>query len=206
MVATGTLCSDNNPCTSNESCQSNGTCGGSSNTPKDTSCGTGLYCDGSGTCKCKTKSTANLLMNPGFDGSVSSWASKGYSSTDVESCSGSGSALVNPVTGAPNIDQCVTTGITTNTAYGFGVQFKSDSGGGNGYCVVTFYDQVGCSGNSSNPDNYMANPQSSGGWAAAILGFNTNSDTKSIDVFCSAANGSGYYDRLYLTPADKAGY
>jgi hypothetical protein len=198
-------CSDNNPCTSGESCQSNGTCGGGSNVPKNTSCGTGVYCDGIGNCKCKTKSDSNLLTNPGFDGSTSGWSTTGYSTTDFESCTGSGSAYVNPAGGAPNIDQCVTTGITGLANYGFGLEFKAVAGGGDGYCVITFYDRPGCAGNSSNPDNYMVTPFSDGtSWTASVLGFMTNSDTQSIDVFCSAANGNGYYDRLYLSSAGTA--
>jgi len=178
-------------------------------------CGSGGFCDGSGNCKCKTKSDANLLTNPGFDGNTNGWNKSSpplYSTNDVDNCTGSGSVVIAGIdgkitNGSPNLDQCANLKTAGRANYVFGFLFKGAPGGSDGYCAITFYTGPGCTGDSSTPDVNTAFAESDGNsWQPGGINLNTNTDTASIDVFCSGANGSGYYDRLYLSPGASPGF
>lgn len=206
----GPVCGACNPCS-----PTTGTCAVAA---RNTSCGSGLYCDGSGMCKCQTKSDTNLLLNPGFDGTTSPWTTSGganpvYSQTDLDSCGGSGSVAVAGIdqfitNGSPNLDQCVTNGIQGNQSYVFGFRFKgAPPGGADGYCWVNLFPGPGCSGAVSSPDNNTGIAVSDGTkWGAGTISFMTNPGTESVDVACSGANGSGYYDRMFLSLAGSPGF
>jgi len=192
----------NGGCISNSAC-----CGG---------CTGGKQCI-NGACGCQPKSPSNLLNNPGFDGSLSSWTllnpdpsnpATAYSTTDAASCTGSGSAHVAGLVG--ELHQCQNT-VNSGPVY-FGFLFKPDGAGGSfggwGYCGITFYSTFNCMTESTTPGIAVEGTPPSGGgaWGAGVGSATATSDVLSVSISCSAPGGSGWYDDIYLTMAPNTGY
>jgi hypothetical protein len=112
--------------------------------------------------------------------------------------------------GSPNLSQCVSTakGLQTGVQYVFGFRFKGIPGGSDAYCSVSFYSDLGCTESSVGQPNDGTGFAASNGtnWATGVISFETTSDAKSVLLFCSGANGSGYYDRMYLSLAEDPGF
>lgn len=201
VLKTGS-CDDSNPCTLSESCQSNGSCGGGSKASITTSCGNNKYCDGNGGCKCRTQSTWNLLTNPGFDGSASSWKLNGgasYVTADVDSCSGSGSIALLQL--GANITQCVPA--KANQTYYFGYRFK-DSGGasaaGTATADISFLPAGNtCGISESTGGSTAAQSYNNNNWIQGSGSATSGSNTTHILFHISSPASNGYYDQVYLS-------
>jgi len=153
----------------------------------------------SGACTCRQKDGANILTNPGFDGSLTGWVFTGvsYSANDAEGCSKSGSAAILSL--GPNFSQCVTSGFNTNFPYTFGFLYKSVPGGGLGTCDTSFYANTRCD-NTDYLDGGTAQVNSDGTtWVAGTVTGTVPAGTLSISVHCSGPAGSGYHDQLYFS-------
>jgi len=170
-----------------------------SKAPITLSCGNNKFCDGNGACKCRTKSSWNLLSNPGFDGSTSSWTTfkSAYSSVDVDSCSGSGSVLI---PGQGSISQCLPA--SANQTYYIGYRFKTASSGGSGtaHCYLSFLPtgntcSVGEATSSFDADTDYTNTN----WVQGFAGGTSDSNTTHVLFVCSMVFDDGYYDQLYLS-------
>lgn len=200
-VVKNSSCDDENPCITGESCQANGSCGGGTAAGNTVSCGNNKYCDGSGGCACRTKSSWNLLSNPGFNGSANSWTLVGgasYQTEDVDSCNGSGSALIAGL--AHRVEQCVPA--LPSTDYFFGFRFKASGGAdsvGTAICNIFFLTSGtpcdgGYDGSGSASQAYNTNT-----WIQGSTMVTTQSNTATIRVNCVGAAAAGYYDQLYLS-------
>jgi len=204
VLKTGS-CSDNNACTSGDSCQASG-CVPSGNTAKDTSCGSGgLFCDGKGACKCRTKSDGNLLKDPGFDSANGpDWVfrdgGRWTNSQDADGCSGSGA--IDETSGVqPYFYQCISGGFSQGANYTFGHSFKTSSGGGDSRCRVLCYDGAGCMGNSLSEIDYSVN--STGSWKSGSGTDLIPVGTVSVAIDCTGG-ALGYYDQLFFTQASPS--
>lgn len=200
-VRTGT-CEDDNPCVNGETCQPNGSCGGGIPVAHTTACGNNQYCDGSGGCSCRTPSSWNLLSNPGFDGGLTSWTLGGaatyVSNEDVDSCSGSGSVLLDGL--SEMVVQCVPA--QPNTAYYLGFRFK-DSGGasasGTVICNIFFLASgTPCDG-ASIGNGEVSQTYNTNNWIQGAGTATSPPNTAMIRINCVAAAAIGYYDQFYLS-------
>lgn len=202
-VVTGS-CNDDNPCIINETCQASGMCGGGVPASHTTACGTNEFCDGSGSCGCRTKSSWNLLANPGFDGPDSWTLNNGaiYTTVDADDCSGSGSVLIQELTAT--VSQCVPG--TENTTYFLGYRFKTlgefNGSGAIGYvsCQINFVlagdtcdERVPGAGETVslqfNTDN----------WTQASGSATSPPGTGMVRIHCAGGGGNGYFDQIYLS-------
>ncbi|MEO8177248.1 MAG: hypothetical protein ABI895_00305 [Deltaproteobacteria bacterium] len=176
-------------------CNAGGSC-----TTSSASCQFGCRA-GSNTCAaCRQKNGNNLLSNPGFDGSREGWTVPGgnvYSTADVEGCSASGSLLMTDFTN--ELSQCQN--ITAGARYLFGFRFRAQPAGGNGYCDVSFYPGLDCTGDAIFDGNgvpaQVGPPGSS--WGEASGSATAPGNVASARMFCIAAIGFGNYDQLYLS-------
>jgi len=201
-------CDDGNPCVINESCQAGtGQCGGGTYASITTSCGSNKYCDGQGACKCRTQSPTNLLNNPGFNGGSNGWILTGgatYSDVDVDSCSGSGSILLEAL-GAV-FKQCVP--VSPSTTYYFAMRFKASSGPtsvGTAVCYVEFLPQgSACEVAGSSGGINLSPSYNNDTWLQASGAGTSSSDTGLALVACSSPAGNGYYDQLYLSASSPS--
>ena len=145
---------------------------------------------------CRPKSEANLLPNPGFDGSSNPWEGLATYSTqnDADFCAGSGSLAI------LNISAYASTCLaaTPNTTYYVTYQFKVYDGVGNGYCTVVFYPEAECEGTSASEYIEAWGPSSSE-WTRAVTAQGVSpAGTASMSFSCIGGVGFGYYDQLYL--------
>ncbi len=180
-------------------------------------CGTSCrVCAGStpscagGACVCRVKSAGNLLVNPGFNGSIASWNAGGttvFSTTDVEGCSGSGSLLLTAL--FDNTSQCITSGITASLGFQFGFVYKATNGTGNNtdlvYCEVSFYSATDCLNGYMGRYSVMVSSDGSS-WVPGTISGNVPAGTVALDVHCSGAQGTGYLDQFYFSQANNPGF
>jgi hypothetical protein len=174
--------------------------GGGSCTTSSASCQFGCQLGGNTCAACRQKNGNNLLVNPGFDGSRNGWTLGGgntYSTADVEACSASGSVLMTDFTN--ELSQCQN--ITTGGRYLFGFRFRAQSSGQNGYCDLSFYPGLDCTGDAifdSNGVPAQVAPQGST-WGEAAGSATAPANVVSARMVCIAAIGFGNYDQLYLS-------
>jgi hypothetical protein len=151
------------------------------------------------------KDANNLLENPGFDGSASSWtlsAGAAYSAEDSAqetkpSCPGSGSVALEPL---GMVSRCLTTIPPGVTNVRMGGQYKG--GGGQespALCYVTFYANNIC----DDPDNalltYAFGGYSSATWTATTVETTAvPGGTRSISVKCQCRSVAASFDQLFL--------
>lgn len=149
-----------------------------------------------------------LLINPGFDGTVSPWVAERtniHTTVDVDNCNGSGSALVrDPLSGNPptlgELIQCVK---TTGNGYFFGYRYRALSAGSSGTCNLHFFTNTNCAEAgfiSIEPASSTLSPDAST-WVDVKTSFNLPAGTRSAKIACNAVAGAGYYDKFYLSPA-----
>jgi hypothetical protein len=169
--------------------------------PITMSCGGNKFCDGNGACKCRTQSSWNLLTNPGFDGSATSWtlSRSGYASVDVDSCSGSGSALI---PGQGSIMQCLPA--KPNQTYYVGYKFKSKSTNANvtgtAHCYVAFLPAGNTCSFGERTSSFDADVDyTSNAWTSAFAGGTSDSTAKNLIFGCSMVFDDVYYDQLSLS-------
>ena len=160
-----------------------------------------LACD-AGECviaECGPPSSANLLPNPGFDGSAQPWAPvASYSSSDSHSCSGSGSVGLLSI--SQQISHCLPA--TGGETYFMTFDFMSTEGD-TGYCGVGFYSTANCDVDAMENSFEASVSGPSGMWRQAVTTSATaNSNVVSMQFYCIAALGFGYYDQLYLGQTD----
>ena len=108
-----------------------------------------------------------------------------------------------------NLSQCISSGVQSNFSYQFGFLFKAVSGGGDSYCQVKGFSTSDCSGEdvlNTNGEILISFHSNGTSWDPGSVNFTTPTGTKSISIFCSGANGSGYYDRFYVSPGSDPGY
>ena len=185
-------------------CDSKGACA----TPAVTTCESG--CNGSACAPtCHHPSTANLLTNPGFDGSLSPWvfssAVASYSPHDYGGCLTSGSGGLD--SGAV-ISQCVRA--TAGVMYWMSYRFKGRDDAQTyetsmGSCGVIFLSgtNLDCLGGYNLGASLQASVTSVGGaWATASgAGGPAPAGTGTMSFSCTGTTGRGYYDLLYLGTA-----
>jgi len=141
-----------------------------------------------------------VLFNPGFDGSSEGWTLGGgnvYSTADVEACSASGSLLMTDFMNT--MSQCQN--ITAGARYLFGYRFRAQSPGQMGYCDLTFFPGLDCTGDSIFDDGHVPAQASPPGasWGEATGSASAPANAASAQMFCIAAIGFGNYDQLYLS-------
>lgn len=156
--------------------------------------------ENNGNVACVAKSPWNLLSNPGFDGSTG-WDLVGGASyepsEDVESCSGSGSVLIDALT--ERVEQCLPA--TANQNYYFGFRFKASGGpssAGTAICNLFFYDSPGCSGTSIGSGAANAS-HNSNNWIQGSDTAQSPASTGWMRFNCVGPGTAGYYDQLYLS-------
>ena len=147
---------------------------------------------------CRQKSSANLLPNPGLDGSATPWAPvASYSTNDADSCVGSGSIRV-------DFEEDVSTCLNTTTGgatYTLTFRFKGwDATTSHfGYCGVNFFSLSSCNVDGLLSDSGSASTTSNGPWMQAFpSSFMAPSNAVSMSLYCTGSLGRGYYDQLYL--------
>lgn len=206
VAATGNPCSASNICITGSTCQADSSCGGGSNAAQNTPCGNSKYCDGNGVCKCRTKSSWNLLANPGFDGSATGWSLEApakYLPVDVDGFSESGSILIgSPDTLSGSAKQCVTVPVGAGRDYYIGFRFKSSVSGSVGVasCSVSFIPSgEACDfGGATDGGDIMATFNNDN-WIAGASRLTAPAGTATIRISCSAVAAIGYYDQLYIS-------
>jgi hypothetical protein len=184
-------------------CQSNGSCGGGSNVAQNTPCDSNRkYCDGSGTCKCRAKSSWNKLTNPGFDGGATGWTLNGtasYKTTDVDGCSGSGSVNVNSL--GATFHQCLPA--SPNQIYYFGYRFKASGGpssSGTATCDISFLPTgTTCETGVASSGEVALGTYNNDNWILASAIITSDPDAAHVVFNCSGPAASGNYDQLYLS-------
>lgn len=233
VANTGATCSDNNACTMGDICQagvcmagtpmncntnpcktgqtcSNGSCSAGNNRAKGYDCsasGAGKECDGSGTCKCRVKSSWNDLINPGFDGNASGWtlgSGASYNAAnDIRGCQGSGAIYLTSLT---SFNQCLDT--TPGVDHYFGYRFKPAAGTSSYFstCSVQFYS----AGTACDSANYISGTSINGtdsgsGWASVEGSMEAPIGTRFVRFNCSSAAATGYYDDMYLANSTPSG-
>lgn len=146
-------------------------------------------------CACRRPSSANLLPNPGFDGSGQPWTpvSQYAGHEDADGCPNSGSI---PVLDYPQgFDHCLPA--TAGATYYMSFRYKAASGG-TGYCGVTFYSAADCPWEASE-NSFEASIDSNGTWRQAVTSSaKASNNAVSLNFSCISALGFGYYDQLYL--------
>lgn len=144
---------------------------------------------------CRQPSSANLLPNPGMDGSGQPWTPVSqYSGEDADGCPDSGSI---PVLDYPQgFDLCLAA--TAGATYYMSFRFKGSQDGYTGYCNVTFYSAADCNINASE-NSFEASVSSPGTWRQAVTtSAKASNNAVSLSFGCISALGFGYYDQLYL--------
>jgi hypothetical protein len=181
---------------STSACNGNGSC-----TTSTSSCQFGCRTGGNTCSACRQPNGENLLSNPGFDGSRNGWTLPGgvntYSTADVEGCSASGSVLMTDFTN--ELSQC--RNITGGVGYVFGFRFRAQNSGEMGYCDVSFYPGLDCTGDALfDPNGVPAQVVGqSSSWAEAMGRATAPTNVASARMVCIAAIGFGSYDQLYLS-------
>jgi hypothetical protein len=165
-----------------------------------------MFCDGAGNCKCRTRSSWNLLTNnPGFDGSASGWTvtppAAFVSNVDVDSCSGSGSVHVAGSLAAA-VRGCTTA--VPGQDYFMGYRFKSDAGptsAGTASCLIAFLTNGGtCDAGAITGGGNVFGAFNNDNWIQAQGGpFLSPAGTTGVLINCTAVASSGYYDQIYLS-------
>jgi hypothetical protein len=157
---------------------------------------------GGNTCAaCLQQNGSNLLVNPGFDGSRDGWTLPGgvnaYSTADVDACSGSGSILMTDFTN--ELSQC--RNIPASGRYLFGFRFRAQTSGHTGYCDLSFYPGLDCTGDVVfDPNGVPAQVAPQGAsWGEARGSATAPANAASARIVCIAAIGFGNYDQLYLS-------
>jgi len=151
---------------------------------------------------CRQKSSANILTNPGLDGSLEGWELGGdgqgrYSANDADSCANSGSFSFASI-GDNASSACK--GASPNKTYYLAYKFKSLAAtpGASGDCSILFYDSASC-GNELGRSSEVISPASdANSWVAASDSAKSPAGTAGIRVFCAGFAGHGYYDQFYL--------
>jgi hypothetical protein len=161
-------------------------------------CANGYLTCTNNTCACRQKRSANILRNPGLDGSASMWTTSGPydGNDDADNCPASGSIHLS--TFGHSLSQCVAA--TAGTTYQFGFRFKGDGTGGAGtsQCDFAFYNNSSCSTYvGGGTDIILVN--SNGTWVSGVQTQTAPTGTGGISVHCATAAGTGYYDQFYLT-------
>lgn len=137
-------------------------------------------------------------MNPGFDGSASSWSGGTYSTTDVDSCSGSGSLHLNALS---SFKQCVPG--QPNRSYYFGFRFKASGGAstsGTAQCYIQFLPAGNtCSVGESIGGATASQAYNNDNWIAGSATANSPTGTTTVLFACSTPAAVGYHDQLYLS-------
>ena len=124
-----------------------------------------------------------------------------YSTYDADDCAGSGSvALLNI---SAQVSQCLPA--SAGFEYFLTFRFKGEtSDTTTGYCGVIFYTNADCYYTGMD-NSFAASTTSTGGWAQAIAASGVaNATAISMQVYCIAAMGFGYYDQLYLGTSSSA--
>lgn len=196
-------CSNGNSCVTGETCQSSsGQCGGGTKASITTACGNNKYCDGNGACKCRTQSSWNLLKNPGFDGGTGNWTLNGgamYATTDVDSCTGSGSVTLGAL--GATFDQCVP--VQPSTLYYFGFRFKASGGptsSGTATCSLLFLPSGNtCSFSESTSSVDIFQSYNNDNWIQGASSGSSESTTTHAIVHCSSPASNGFHDQFYLS-------
>jgi hypothetical protein len=136
------------------------------------------------------------LTNPGLDGSAQPWAdvSSYNGGDDADGCSESGSVALLSI--SSQVKQCLPA--TGNKDYFITFRFKSTEGG-TGYCGVNFFSAANCNSSALENSFQASVGGPSGTWRQAIATTaKSSSNTVSMQFYCAAALGFGYYDQLYL--------
>jgi hypothetical protein len=164
----------------------------------------------SGNCVCRIKSAGNILTNPGFNTSISSWSTSGnttWSTNDVEGCAGSGSLQF--VSLFDSVVQCVTAGIQPSMGFGFGFFYKGTNGTGDNsdyvYCETSFYTATDCLNGYMGRASTMV-PSDGTSWVPGFISGNVPAGIASIGIHCSGAAGTGYLDQFYFSFAASPGF
>jgi hypothetical protein len=179
-------------------------CGGSGTcTTSLQSCQFGCRVGNNSCAACRQKNSNNLLFNPGLDGSRDGWnvpgGVNGYSAADVEGCNASGSIVMTDFTN--ELSQCQN--ITAGVGYLFGFRFRGQTPnqGNTGYCDLSFYPGLDCTGEAIFVDDAVPAQVASQGfsWGEASGSATAPGNVRSARMTCIAAIGFGNYDQLYLS-------
>jgi hypothetical protein len=161
-------------------------------------------CDGTSCALCRQKHSSNRLVNPGFDGGLTSWNGgtlANYSSSDADDCASSGSFALDYL---QEMSQCVSD-VTPGTRYYLAFRFKgwddSDTHAAN--CLVNFKSGADCEG--ARLSTVDASATSNGAWVTAVANSAAApAGTVSMMFSCSGSLGHGFYDQLYLGTSSTA--
>lgn len=138
-----------------------------------------------------------MLPNPGFDGSVTPWATgiNYYSSFDFDGCANSGSFNLDY---EQDMATCVPA--TAGTRYYATFKFRARTGESSlGYCGVYFKPQTNCTGSSLGTYLEVSVTSANGAWVSAVpVSGVAPAGTMGISFGCTGSVGRGYYDKLYL--------
>ena len=207
-VCSGSVCQ---ACTSGQPACGNTCCGGS--TPvcvagqckqcqANSDCTVHNYyaCSNNNTCVCRSKSTSNLLVNPGFDTDLSGWSgyatAKTWSSLDAEACPGSGSLAT--VNGEDQIQQCVP--VSAGTSYNVGFQYKQ-SVAGSFTCYITFFAGPTCLSDDEISSLPYISPTSTGSnWQPYSSVVTAPAGAAGLQILCGSA-GVSNLDEFYVNPS-----
>lgn len=97
------------------------------------------------------------------------------------------------------LSQCRNT--TGGVGYVFGFRFRAQNSGESGYCDVSFYPGLDCTGEALfDPNGVPAQVVGqSSSWAEAMGRATAPTNVVSARIVCIAAIGFGSYDQLYLS-------
>ncbi|MBN2573685.1 MAG: hypothetical protein JXP73_03905 [Deltaproteobacteria bacterium] len=166
--------------------------------------GTGSTCSGD-QCHCRGPSPGNLLQNPGFESSLSSWnlVSPSYVShagDDADSCVASGSAHVSAYGFEfGKVNQCVA--VSGDHSYNFGYKYKQVATDPDALeCILYFYQGGGCAGDDwTMLQIYSGAVPPIDNWGSKTTTVSPPTGTGSILVECQGVNFyDGWFDQVYL--------
>jgi hypothetical protein len=209
-LSKASACGAKNCGTASNGCGGNHNCGScDSGTPVCVSgtcreCGTKADCDSSyfdcsgGACVCAPQTSVNLFTNAGLNTSLQGWApasGAAWDSADSDDCPRSGSVAL----AGGSITQCVRN-VTGGQNYTLGLRIVSASDT-SVTCFGTFHTDTDCQ-DGIGPDfiNFSGGSNGSSFWEAAYAIASAPSGSRSIQINCFPAGGSGVanLDQLYL--------
>ncbi len=165
-------------------------------------CLSGFFACTAGACVCTPKSNANVLKNPGVDGSLVGWTLGGdsqgkYSANDVNNCIDSGSFSFGSI-GDNAVSDCAPFP-SGSAKYYFSFRFKSlpvgASGGGD--CRLHFYQEATCATELGFTDEVLTPVSMGTTWVTGSTNGAPPAGTKGVKVTCAGFAGHGYYDQFY---------
>jgi hypothetical protein len=146
-------------------------------------------------CVCRRPSSANLLVNPGFDGSFAGWQTTAPFAVlvaDSEGCAASNATYLENSGDDPY--QCIS--IAAGTSYFVGARFRGGGVGNGGFIRLGFYTAPGCIGTYIDAEYKLSNYETSNTWTPLSGMVVAPAGAQSARVSLSGVQE--YFDQVYV--------